>query len=178
MKRRFTRIIVTMAGIVCLLAGATVVLWLHTFRHYPPKEVMRDVRAGLAARHVRDPNQRIEVFLQARYGPLTEATNRERAFLDFFDVNHIKGLNFIVSHTPAPQKAANTQAMADWLAHYRQTISVQEKEDLRARLNSDAGRAMLRQATAQYQSQDVYYRAAQQAVIRELMTTLAALRNP
>lgn len=178
MKRRFTKIIVATAGILCLLVVAGAILWWHTFRRYTPKEVLSDVRAGIAARHVRDPNQRIEVFLQARYGPLTEATNRERAFLDFFDVNHIKGLNFIVSHTPAPMKAANTQAMADWIAHYRQTMSAEEKNDLQMRLNSDDGRAMLRQATRQYQSQDVYYRAAQQAVIRELMTTLAALRTP
>lgn len=178
MKRRFTKILVAAAAIFCLLVAAGVIFWLHTFRHSTPKEVMSDVRAGLAARHVQDPGQRIETFLQARYGPLTEATNRERAFLDFFDVNHIKGLNFIVSHTPAPQKAANTQAMADWIAHYRQTMSAEEKNDLLTRLNSEAGRAMLRQATAQYQSQDVYYRAAQQPVIRELMTTLAALRRP
>ncbi|HWI57506.1 MAG TPA: hypothetical protein VNZ22_09780, partial [Bacillota bacterium] len=83
-----------------------------------------------------------------------------------------------VSHTPAEQKQANTQAMAQWIAHYRATMSPEERAALQAQLNSEAGRAMLRQATGQFQSQDVYYRGAQRAVIAELMTTLASLRNP
>ena len=152
-------------------------MWRRTFRHYAPKEVMKDVRAGLAARHIHDPQERIHVFLQARYGPLTEPANRERAFLDFFDVDHIKGLNFIVNHSPPEQKKANTQAMADWIAQYRKSMSPQEKSDLQARLDSAEGRAMLRRATAQYQSQDVYYRGNQQPVIAELMATLTALRR-
>ena len=166
------------AGIVALvLVAAGTVAWFRTFRRYPPKAVMKDVRAGLAARHVQEPKARVEAFLEARYGPLSDPANRQKAFLDFFDVDHIKGLNFIVTHTPASQKQANTQAMADWIAHYRATMTPEERTGLQARLNSPAGQAMLQQATAQYQSQDVYYRAAQQPVIRELMTTLAALRG-
>ncbi len=76
------------------------------------------------------------------------------------------------------QRQANTEAMADWIANYRNTMPAEERAALQACLNSDVGQAMLRQATAQYQSQDVYYRGAQRAVIVELMTTLAALRKP
>jgi hypothetical protein len=176
-KRRTTRILLWTGIASLILVGAAVALWFRTFRHYTPKEVMRDVRAGLAARHIQDPQARVEAFLEARYGPLTDPANRERAFLDFFNVDHIKGLNFIVSHTPANQKQANTQAMAQWIAGYRNTMSPEERTVLQAHLNTDAGRAMLRQATGQYQAQDVYYRGAQRAVINELMTTLAALRK-
>ncbi len=161
-----------------MLVVAGALLLVRTFRHYPPKEIMKDVRAGLAARNVREPKARIETFLEARYGPLTNAANRERAFLGFFDVDHINGLRFIVSHTPGDQKQANTQAMAEWIAQYRATMQPEERADLQRHLNSEAGRAMLQRATAQYQSQDVYFRAAQKQVITELMTTLAALRQP
>lgn len=164
-------------GLIVLLGTVAALLWLHTFRHYAPKEVMKDLRAGLAARHFADPTTRVEAFLQARYGPLTDPANRQRAFLDFFNLDHIKGLNFIVSHAPPEQRRANTQAMAQWVASYRHTMSPEERAGLQEALETDAGRAMLRQATAQYQSQDVYYRGAQQPVVAELMATLAELRK-
>ena len=63
---------------------------------------MEDVRAGLKARNIKEPQARVEAFLEARYGPLTEPANRQRAFLDFFNQDHIKGLNFIVSHKSKP----------------------------------------------------------------------------
>jgi hypothetical protein len=177
MKRRIAKLFLWAGLVALVLAGAGVAAWFHTFRHYPPKAVMNDVRAGLAARHVQEPRARVEAFLEARYGPLSNPANRQRAFLDFFEVDHIKGLNFIVTHTPAKQKQANTQAMAEWIAHYRATMSLEERAALQARLDSPQGQAMLRQATAQYQSQDVYFRGAQKPVITELMTTLAALRK-
>jgi len=177
MKRRARKILLYTGLVVVVLVGAGTVFWLHTFHHYLPKELIKDIRAGLAARDVPDPEGRVETFLQARYGPLTEPTNRERAFLDFFDVDHINGLNFIVSHTPAAQKQANTRAMAEWIANYRNTMSPKERAALQARLNSPAGEAMLRRATSQFLSQDVYYRGAQQAVVRELMLTLTDLRK-
>ncbi len=177
MKRRITSVLWWTGLVALVLVGAGAVLWVRTFRSYPPAALMKDVRAGLAARHIREPKARVEAFLEARYGPLTDPANRQKAFLDFFNTDHIKGLNFIVSHTPASQKQANTQAMAEWLAHYRATMSLEERAALRACLNSEPGRAMLRQATAQYQSQDVYFRGAQKPVITELMATLAALRK-
>lgn len=178
MKTRTTRIVLCAGIAAFILAAVGAGLWVRALRRYPPKELMKDVRAGLAARHVREPQARVETFLEARYGSLSDPANRQKAFLDFFNVEHIRGLNFLVSHTPAEQKQANTQAMAQWIAHYRATMSPEERAALQAQLNSEAGRAMLRQATGQFQSQDVYYRGAQRAVIAELMTTLASLRNP
>jgi hypothetical protein len=178
MKKRTTRILLwgSLAGLILVGAGAAV--WVRTFRYYRLKDVMEDVQAGLKARHIKEPQARVEAFLEARYGPLTEPANRARVFLDMFNEDHIKGLNFIVSHTPAEHKQANTQAMAQWIANYRVTMTPDERVILQARLNSEEGRAMLRQATARYQAQDVYFRGAQKPVIRELMTTLAALREP
>ncbi len=178
MKRRAVKIFVWLGLGLLVLCGLATVFWLRTFHHYQPKELIKDIHAGLAARQVREPDARIEAFLQARYGPLTDPVNRQKAFLDFFNVDHIKGLNFIVEHTPRNQKQANTQAMAQWIASYRSAMSQEERSALRARINSGTGQALLRQATAQFQSQDVYYRAAQQAVVRELMMTLADLRKP
>jgi hypothetical protein len=178
MRRRITRILLWTGGIGVVLVVAGAVFWIRTFHHYPPKEIMKDVRAGLAARHIREPQARVETFLESRYGPLTDPANRETAFLGFFDVDHINGLTFIVSHTPAAQKQANTQAMADWIANYRATMSSEERAALQSHLNSASGQAMLQRATAQYQRQDVYFRANQKPVIAELMTTLAELRKP
>jgi hypothetical protein len=178
MNRRITKILLWTGLITLALVGAGIALWVRTFHHYLPQELVKDVQAGLAARHMPEPTARVEAFLEARYGALTNPTNRQQAFLDFFNVDHIRGLNFIVDHSPASQKQANTQAMAHWIANYRNSMSVEERTALQACLNSEMGRAMLRQATAQFQSQDVYYRGAQQTVVKELMTTLADLRKP
>ncbi len=177
MKRRARKFLLFGGLVTLVLTGVATALWLRTFHHYLPKELVKDIQAGLAARGVAEPEARIEKFLQARYGPLTNPANRQKAFLDFFDVDHIKGLNFIVSHTPAAQKHIHTQAMAQWIANYRGTMSLEERAALQARLNSDVGQVMLRQATAQFLSQDVYYRGAQKAVVQELMLTLADLRK-
>lgn len=166
------------AGIIIAVIGT--VFWVRFTRHYGSagiKDIAKDIRAGLAARHVQNPEARVRAFLAARYGPLTDPTNRERAFLGFFNINHIKGLHFIVEHTPAKQKQANTQAMAEWIANYRATMSPAERAYLQTRLDSAAGRAMLRQATAQYSSQDAYFRGNQKPVVAELMKTLASLKH-
>jgi len=178
MKHRIRKILIYAGLVTVVLVGTGTVLWIRTFHHYLPKELMKDIRAGLAARDVREPEARVEAFLQARYGPLTDPANRQTAFLDFFNVDHIKGLNFIVSHTPADQKQVNTQAMAQWIANYRGAMSAEERKALQARLNSAEGQVMLRQATAQFLAQDVYYRGAQKAVVQQLMLTLADLRKP
>jgi hypothetical protein len=81
-------------------------------------------------------------------------------------------------HMNGPQRETNTAAMAQWLADYRQTMSPEEKQALGAHLRSEAGRLAIRQATAQYLSQDVHYRATTVPVIRELMTTLAEVQKP
>ncbi len=176
MKGR-TRILLWLGFTALLLIAVGAWLWVRTFRHYTPKEVLADVRAGLAALHIREPQARVEAFLEARYGSLANPTNRQRAFLDFYSPDHIKGLAFIVKHTPPEQKQANTQAMAQWIAGYRETMSPEERAALRAQLDTEAGRAMLRQATAVYQSQDVYFSGAQAPVIGEIMKTLTAVQQ-
>ena len=66
--------------VVLAVAGAYVV---HRIRQLPP-ELMQDIRAGIAARNITDPNQRFEKFLEGRYGPLTDPANQQKAFLGFF----------------------------------------------------------------------------------------------
>ncbi len=170
-----TRIIVWVGvvGVAVLTLGA--VLWIRTFHRYTPLEVVQDIRAGLAARHAPQP---VERFLELRYGSLTQPANRQKAFLDFFNVGHIEGLQIIVAHMQDGERQTNTAAMARWVAEYRRTMSPEEKQALNARLSTADGRRMLQQATAQYLRQDVHYRAATAGVITELMTTVVAVQNP
>jgi len=168
--------IIVWVGVVGLaLLTLAVVLWIRTFHRYTPMEVVQDIRAGLAARHAPQP---VERFLELRYGPLTEPANRQKAFLDFFNVGHIEGLQILVVHMHSAERQTNIAAMANWVAEYRRTMSPEEKQALKARLSTANGRQMLRQATAQYLRQDVHYRAATAGVIRELMTTVAAVQSP
>lgn len=159
-------------GIVLLVAAGLVVM--HRLRNYPPKEAMLDIKAGLAARHA--PKQ-LERFLEVRYGSMTNAANREKAFMDFFNVDHVKGLNFLVSHMPAERRAPNITAMAEWVANFRENMTPEERSYLSAQLNSPEGVAKVRQATSQYLQQDVRYRAANAMVISELLTTLTSLKE-
>ncbi len=177
MKQRRTRIFWRISLITVALAAVAIVFWVRSFHHYLPQRLLRDIRAGLVARDLPDPDARVNAFLSARYGPLTEPRNRQQAFLDFFDIDHIRGLHFIVSHTPLTQKVANTRAMAQWIANYRTALTPEERVALQTRLNSQSGQAMLRRATAEFQTQDVYYRGEQKAVVQELMVTLADLRQ-
>jgi hypothetical protein len=52
--------------------------------------MMKDVRAGIAARHIADPDARLAKYLEGRYGSMGDPANRRKVFLDFFDVEHIK----------------------------------------------------------------------------------------
>lgn len=161
------------AVIVLIAAGAT--FWTRQFHSYTPTEALQDLQA---AAQVKNAPQPVERFLELRYGPLTDAANRQRAFLDFFNVGHIKGLNILVSRMPSDRRQSNITAMAQWVANYRATMTPEEKAALGAYVNSPVGRATLQQATAQYLQQDVRYRAGTASVIQELMTTLAAVRKP
>ena len=177
-KKR-TTIILLVAGVVgVVLIGAGSVLWTRTFGHYSPREVFKDVRAGLAARDIQQPKARVEAFLTARYGPLTDPANRQRAFLDLFNVEHTKALDFIAGHSPAEQQQADTQAMAEWVAQYRKTMSKEERAALRACINSEAGKSMLRRSTAHYMAQEESVRKAQKPVMTELTATLTSLWMP
>lgn len=162
-----------LAGLAIIALGTG--YWFWRFRQYTPVEAIKDLRAAAAVRNAPRP---VERFLELRYGPLTEPANRQQAFLDFFNVGHIQGLQIITSHMADTQRQSNVAAMAQWIAEYRRTMSPAEKESLSTHLRSDAGRRTLQQATAQYLSQDVRYRAATAPVIEELMTTLATIQKP
>jgi hypothetical protein len=157
-----------------LLIGLAVAWWYKHFQQYTPAEVVLDIRAGIAARH--DPKP-VEKFLELRYGPLTEPTNRQNAFLDFFNVGHIEGLHFLVSHSPVERREKSIHEMAEWVAEYRRTMSPAEKQALRERIQTPAGREMLSRATAKYLSQDVRYRGATSPVIEQLMATLVSVQQ-
>jgi len=178
MKKRVALITGVIVLVGAALIGAGRVLWVRRFHHYSPWEVLKDVRAGLAARSVPQPRARVEAFLATRYGPLTDPANRQHAFLDFFNVDHLQGLDFITGHTPPAQQQADTQAMAEWIAHYRETMSREERAALLACVNSESGRAMLARSTAHYLAQDEAARNAQKSVMMELTATLAALWKP
>ena len=170
-----TRQVLWVGAVGTLIVALGVTFWIRTFHRYTPLEVVQDIRAGLAARHAPQPVGR---FLELRYGPLTEPANRQKAFLDFFNVGHIEGLHIIVTHMQDGERQTNIAAMARWVAEYRRTMSAKEKQALNARLSTAEGRRMLRQATAQYLRQDVHYRAATAGVITELMTTVVAVQKP
>jgi hypothetical protein len=170
-----TRKVLWVGAVGTLIVALGVTFWIRTFHRYTPLEVVQDIRAGLAARHAPQP---VERFLELRYGPLTEPANRQKAFLDFFNVGHIEGLHIIVTHMQDEERQTNIAAMARWVAEYRRTMSAKEKQALNARLSTAEGRRMLRQATAQYLRQDVHYRAATAGVITELMTTVVAVQKP
>jgi hypothetical protein len=161
------------------LGGGTVVLLLigalgywKVFRGYAPREFMQDIKAGIAVREIRDPDERFVKYLEGRYGPMTDPANRQAAFLDFFNPEHIRALQFMVAHSPKAQRPENIAASARWVADYRRSLTPAERQALRARLGSDAGRSLLKRATAQYNAQDIYYRGQTAPVISQLLTTL------
>jgi len=161
-----------------VLTAATVlagVFWVKKFKDYTPAEAVADLRAAIA---VRDQTQPVPKFLELRYGSLDKPANRQQAFLGFFNVGHIQGMQMIVARMPAERRQDNINAMANWVAAYRQSMSRQEKEELRDSLKTKDGRRMVQQATSQYLAQDVHYRAATAPVIRELMATLAYVDQP
>jgi len=162
-------------GVVIVLAGVTVILWVRQFHDYTPAEALRDLQA---ASRVGPAPKPVERFMQLRYGPMANPANRQKAFLDFFNIGHIKGLNILVARTYPSQRQANIDAMAQWVANYRATLTPDEKAALGAYVNSDAGRATIQQATAEYMREDARFRASTAGVVQELLTTLATVRKP
>jgi len=174
-KSRRAKILLWTVAAVLVVIALGVTWWVRTFRSYTPVEVALDLQAAVAARNAPRP---VERFLEIRYGSLTEPANRQKAFLDFFNVGHIEGLQILVSRAPESRRQTSIAAMAHWVADYRRTMTPEEKLALRERVNTDEGRAMLQDATAKYLSQDVRYRAATAPVIAELMATLAEVQKP
>ena len=115
--------------------------------------------------------------MELRYGSLSDPANREQVFLDFFSVDRIKALQLLVKYSPAEYRQANIQAMARWVANYRNSLSEEERAALHAKFDTPEGRAVLQRATAQYNSQDVHYRGATAPVISELLNTIAAAQK-
>jgi hypothetical protein len=86
--------------------------------------------------------------MELRYGPMNVPANREKAFLDFFNVGHIEGLHILVQRAPPEYRQQAIQNMANWVAEYRRTLTPQEKASLAAYLNSETSRVTLDRATA------------------------------
>ncbi|HNQ88728.1 MAG TPA: hypothetical protein PKM73_08950 [Verrucomicrobiota bacterium] len=157
------------AGIFLLLLGFG---WLRFFPQGTPQDLLRDIRAGIPARALKDPDARLEAYLTRRYGPLSDPANRQRVFLEFFDPERIKVLQLIVRHSPDEQRQANIDAMARWIAAYREGLDPIERAGLGALFQTPEGQAQLRRATAQYNAQDVRYRGSTTPVISQLLRTI------
>jgi hypothetical protein len=166
------------AGLTVLVLAVVGALVVHRFRQRLPAALMQDIRAGIAARNIPDADLRFQKYLEGRYGPLSDPANRRKAFLDFFNVEHIRALQLLVKHSPENMRQANINASAKWVEQYRQSLNPQEHAELSTQLQSPEGRAMLQQATAQYNSQDVEYRGQTAPVISQLLKTIASLQHP
>ncbi|HEU5123227.1 MAG TPA: hypothetical protein VFW05_04090 [Verrucomicrobiae bacterium] len=173
-RRRGWRI----AGVVALLLITVAAIFIVRLRQRLPPGMMKDVRAGIAARHIADPDARLAKYLEGRYGSMDDPANRRKVFLDFFDVEHIKALQLLVRHSPEEHRKESILAMSRWVEQYRQSLTPQERADLRQQFSGDQGRAMLHQATAQYNSQGVEYRGQTAPVISQLLKTLNSVQNP
>jgi hypothetical protein len=179
--RRRTKIISWVGGVVATLIVLGAVLWIRTFHDYTPVDFAKDLRAAAQVRaeeHAGNAPHPAERFLELRYGSLAEPANRQRAFLDFFNVGHVEGLKIITGLTRSAERQTNTAAMSKWIANYRRTMSPEEKRALSAYFQSDIGRKAAEQATAKCLSEDIQYREANGPVITELMITVLTLQKP
>ncbi len=161
-----------------LLVFLAVVLGPRLARFRRPAGLMKDIQAGLAARDIKDPDQRLRKYLTGRYGDLEDPEIRRKVFVDFFDPERIRTLQMLVRRAPDAQRQASIEAMARWVAGYRASLSPEDKAELNARFQTPEGQAMLRRATAQYNSQDVRYRGMTAGVISELLRTLNEVDQP
>lgn len=167
----------TAAGICGLVLALLATAFVIGVRRRLPPGLMKDIRAGMTARNISDPDARLKQYLEARYGPMDVAANREKMFLDFFDLDHIKALQLLVKHSPEKHREENILAMSRWVEHYRESMTPQERSDLKQKLTGPGADDMLKQATAQYNSQDVKYRGETAPVISQLLRTLYFIQN-
>jgi len=173
-KRIFWRI--AGAALPVLVIGGAV-FGYRAYRRLPP-EMMKDIQAGIGARSITNADARLNKYLELRYGPLDDPANREKVFVDFFNIEHIKSLQLMVRHSPEDQRRANILAMANWVSSYRESLTAPELAALNARFQTPEGRAMLRQASGQYNSQDVQYRGQTAPVISQLLKTISRTQQP
>jgi hypothetical protein len=170
---RKKRIVLSTLAVVAILGGATAA-WTWKTRGPILREVAQDLRAGARSRNAEKPFER---FIELRYGPMTEPENRRKAFVGFFDPMHMEGMFRLVGFMTEGERRTNIAASAEWIARYRESMSPEEKQALAIWLNSPGTQADLQRASGLYRSRDIRYRAANEPVISELMTTLSLLRN-
>lgn len=176
-KRKLWPKVLLVTGIVLVVLVAAGAYGLHRLRQRFSPQAMLDIRAGLGARGIKDADARFAKYLELRYGPQTNPTNREKAFVDFFNPEHIRTLQLMVKHSPEGMRKPNIAATARWVAGFRESLTPDQLADLSARLQAGGGNSMLAQATALYNSQDVHYRSETVPVISELLKTVAAAQN-
>jgi hypothetical protein len=165
------------AGLVLAgLAVVGVVVFL-LVRRQMPAGMVKSVRAGVAARRISDPDQRFAKYIEGLHGPQTDPANREKAFMSFFDPEQIRTLQLLVMHLPDEERQSSIDASARWVQQYRESMTVQQRGELRAQLQTPEGKAMLRKATALYNSQDVEYRGRTSPVISQLLKTVASVQK-
>jgi hypothetical protein len=158
-----------------VVAAAATGGWIWRFRTYTPAAVARDLKAAFQSRNASQPAVH---FLELRYGPLSEPENRQKAFVNFFNVDHMEGLYRITAKMQGAQKTTNIAATAQWIADYRNNMTPEEKQSLGDYLRSPTGREALARATVEYLKRDVEYRSATAPVIAELMATIAHVQKP
>lgn len=149
-----------------------VILWLCVLNHSLPPGILKDIRAGMQAAHIKDPDQRIRTYMEARYGAMSDPAHRQDAFLDFFNIEHIQAIQMMVKHSPEEHRQENIDAMSRWVAEYRASLTSQDRIALKALLQTAEGQTMLKSATALYNSQDVRYRGSTAPVISQLLRTI------
>ena len=177
MKSRKGKILLQAGITAVVILVAVIAAGVHYAHTHFPREIIPDIRAAISARGIADPDARFNKYLESRYGSMEDPANRERAFEDFFNRDHITAMQLIVKHSPPDQRRANIRATADWLANYRQNMTQQEKTDLANYFQSDEGRAALQGATGQFMNQDAEYRSSTTPVINQLMTILSGVKQ-
>ena len=173
-RRKFWRFV----GIAFLILLAAGVFGFHRLRQRLPPDLILDLRAGAPTVRLADADQRFQMYVENRYGPQSNPANREKAFLSFFDLDHIRSLRWLVKHTPQNMQQPNIDACARWIGQFRDSLSPEQRAGLAAQLQTPEGRRTLQQATAEYNSQDVQYRGQTTPVISQLLKTVASLENP
>jgi hypothetical protein len=161
---------IAVVGLLAVFAGGQLV-WKHHFQHYTPVDALKDLRAAARLRY---STNRVQDFLELRYGPQTDPANRQKAIEDLFNAGHIEGLYLIVGNQTNAQARAVVANVAQTIADYRREMTPEEKAGLGAFFRSDAGRSQIQEATACYQAKDVRFRSVTTPVIGELLATLAA----